>query len=81
MLFSRPMWTEVAAAIRSELSHPSRDEARPLDTARRARRFADILKADNPAFSYEWFFGACGLDNWGYVIVDLQPTAGGERDG
>ncbi len=23
------------------------------------------FKADNPAFSYDWFFGACGLDNWG----------------
>ncbi len=75
VLFSRPMWCQVAAAVRSELSHPTRNEARPLDAARRARRFADILKADNPAFSYEWFYGACGLDNWGYLMVDPQPRA------
>jgi hypothetical protein len=30
-----------------------------------ARRAAEVLQKDVPAFSYEWFFGACGLDDWG----------------
>lgn len=29
---------------------------------------ADILEVDGAAFSYEWFFGDCRLDNWGDVI-------------
>ncbi|MCW2551814.1 MAG: hypothetical protein JWR78_1595, partial [Mycobacterium sp.] len=32
----------------------------------------DIFRADDPAFSYEWFFGACGLDNWGDLMSSQQ---------
>jgi hypothetical protein len=64
-MFSRPMWCDVAAIIRRELYDSERDAATRPNIARRARRFADCFKADNPAFSYDWFFGACGLDNWG----------------
>lgn len=33
--------------------------------ARIARAFADMAKADNPAFDRQKFFAACGLDNEG----------------
>jgi hypothetical protein len=39
-----------------------------------ARRIADIAKQGDPTFSYEWFYGACGLDPWG----DLLPVT--DRD-
>ena len=32
----------------------------------------DILKADDPALSYESFYGACGLDNWGEMLPELK---------
>jgi hypothetical protein len=35
-----------------------------------SRKAADLLKADCPTFSYEWFFGACGLDSWGELLID-----------
>ncbi len=26
----------------------------------------------DPAFSCEWFFGVCGLDNWGELLPDKE---------
>lgn len=80
-VFKGSMWGRVAAIIRSELSDPARAAATLPNIASRARRFADVFKADNVVFSYDWFFGACGLkrpDNcaatgWG------QPKVGAAR--
>ncbi len=61
---------EMAVAIRQVVTDPeASDRSRELAAAF-SRQAADHLKADCPAFSYEWFFGACGLDNWGEVFGD-----------
>ena len=60
----RAVHREVAAIIRTELSDPEREASTHATIAVFTRKVADLFKADNPTFSNEWFFGACGLDNW-----------------
>ena len=60
----RAVHPEVAAIIRTELSDPEREASTHATIAVFTRKVADLFKADNPIFSNEWFFGACGLDNW-----------------
>lgn len=65
---------EMAATIRQVVIDPEvSDRSRELAAAF-SRQAADHLKADCPAFSYDWFFGACGLDNWGELLTD-QTTS------
>lgn len=63
---------DIADAVRSALTDadgvPNSRERIAVFT----RRAADLLKADNAAFSYDWFFGACGLDNWGEPMPDRR---------
>jgi hypothetical protein len=64
----RDLHREFAKIIRAtltaaELGHPRREKLAVF-----SRKAADIFRAGDPAFSYEWFFGACGLDNWGELL-------------
>lgn len=73
----RALHREIADTVREtltdvELTDPSRESI-----AMFCRKAADLLKADCPAFSYEWFFGACGLDSWGELLPD--QTIGNHR--
>jgi hypothetical protein len=58
---------------RTELSDPEREASTHATIAAFTRKVADLFKADNPTFSYEWFFGACGLDNWGELLPRPGP--------
>lgn len=51
------------ALTRSDLAPAQREKLAAM-----ARRFADRFKRWDGSFSYEWFYGACGLDHWGEVI-------------
>jgi hypothetical protein len=58
----------MAVTIRQVVIDPeASDRGRELAAAF-SRKAADHLKADCPSFSYEWFFGACGPDNWGELL-------------
>lgn len=59
---------EIAELIRETLADPTLSDHSGQSVAVFARKAADLLKADSPSFSYEWFFGACGLDNWGSLM-------------
>jgi hypothetical protein len=61
----------MAAIIRSTLIDAELGHQRREQIAAFSRRVADTLRSGDPAFSYDWFFGACGLDNWGEL---LPPT-------
>jgi hypothetical protein len=68
----RDLYRECAETIRatmtdSEPAHPRREKVAAF-----SRKAADIFRADDPAFSYEWFFGACGLDNWGDLMANQE---------
>jgi hypothetical protein len=60
-----------AAALRRQIVDADCDDDHRERAARTARRLADRFKRSHPDFSYEWFFGACGLDSWG----ELSPYA------
>lgn len=65
---AQPLHRDIAETIRRVLTDPEvSDRSREL-VATFTRKAADHLKADYPAFSCEWFFGACGLDNWGELL-------------
>ena len=51
------------AVIDAEISEEQREKVAKL-----ARRLADTIKRFDPAFCYEWFYGACGLDHWGELM-------------
>jgi hypothetical protein len=64
----------MADIIRSRLRDAEGDDPRQLErVAVFSRKAADILARDDPSFSYDWFFGACGLDNWG-ELFSLSPS-------
>ena len=67
------MWCEVAVTIRAELYDPERDAATLPNIARFTRRHTDLFKADNATFSYDWFLGARGLDNWSELVPNTRP--------
>jgi hypothetical protein len=55
----------MAAAFRRRIEDVDLDEEARERMAATARRQADRLKRRHRGFSYEWFYGACGLDHWG----------------
>jgi hypothetical protein len=71
----RRIHREVAELIHAELCDSVEDEARREIIAVFSRKAADVLNKDDPSFSYDWFYGACGLDNWG----ELFAMPGGNR--
>lgn len=76
----RALYHDVAVAIRDGLCCPGQTLSQRARVAAFARRAADRLKTDNSAFSYEWFYGACGLDNWGYLIPDFPCSKESDCD-
>lgn len=60
---------EIAAVIHAQLTAPDSSASTREKIASFVRRMADLAKQGDSTFSYEWFYGACGLDPWG----DLQP--------
>ena len=71
----RDIHRAVSYAVRSVLDDARDDEQIRGNIAKFGRKAADILGAGDPSFSYDWFFGACGLDNWG----ELFPLLPSER--
>lgn len=65
----------VAAAFRRRIDDLDLDEKVRERTAATARRQADRLKRRHPGFSYEWFYGACGLDHWGELPPPLPGAS------
>lgn len=61
---------DIAATIRETLTDPELPDRSRERAATFSRKAADLLRADCPTFSYEWFFGACGLDSWGELLAD-----------
>jgi hypothetical protein len=68
----RTIYLDVAATIRETLSDPECEQATQLKIAAFARRASDLFRQGDPAFSYDWFFGACGLDNWGELLRETE---------
>ncbi|KAA0098902.1 hypothetical protein CIW49_13580 [Mycolicibacterium sp. P1-18] len=66
---------EVAAIVHAQLADPECSATSRESIAAFARKVADIAMRTNSTFSYEWFYGACGLDPWG----DLNPVLGATR--
>lgn len=65
---------DIAAAIRPVLTEPGRVRASRERIAAFARRTAERLHRDRPAFSIEWFYGACGLDDWGDLFTEADTN-------
>jgi len=61
---------DIAKTIRQTLTDVTVSDRSRESAAAFSRKAADLLKADSPTFSYEWFFGACGLDSWGELLID-----------
>lgn len=68
----RELHREVAEIIRQTLTGGERAHPRREKIAAFSRKAADLFRADDAAFSYEWFFGACGLDNWGELLPEKE---------
>jgi hypothetical protein len=68
----RVLHRECAEIIRATLTDPKLGHQRRDKVAVFSRKAADIFRTDDPGFSYEWFFGACGLDNWGELMLDKE---------
>lgn len=64
----RDLYREVAEIIRTQVT----DRDATLESRERvaafSRKSADSLRRGDPSFSYEWFFGTCGLDSWGELL-------------
>ncbi len=59
---------EMANTIRQTLTDPEMSHRSRESAALFSRKAADLLKADYPTFSNQWFFGAGGLDSWGELL-------------
>lgn len=68
---------DIAAAIHPVLTEPGRDRASRERIAAFARRTAETLHREQPTFSIEWFYGACGLDDWGDVFAEADTNRRG----
>jgi hypothetical protein len=68
----RDLYRECAEIIRATLADSEDGHPRQEKIAAFSRRVADIFRAGDPAFSYEWFFGTCGLDNWGDLMRNRE---------
>ncbi|MEV3901745.1 hypothetical protein AB0K11_05420 [Mycobacterium sp. NPDC050551] len=66
----------IAAAFRRRITDLDLDEDARERMAALARRQADRMKRRHPDFSYEWFYGACGLDHWGELPPDYPSPQG-----
>jgi hypothetical protein len=64
----RELHREIAEIIGTTLTDPERGHLRREKVAVFSRKAADLFRAHDVAFGYEWFFGACGLDNWGELL-------------
>ena len=64
----RELHREFAEIVRATLTDPELGHPRGEKVAVSTRKAADIFRADDRAFSYEWFFGACGVDNLGELL-------------
>jgi len=65
---NRPLITSISLQVHTTLTDPGLTAAQRDRIAALVRRLADSFKRMDPAFSYEWFYGACGLDRWGDLI-------------
>jgi hypothetical protein len=65
----------IAEIIRDRSFDADCDAATRDTVARFARKAADNFRCGDPAFNYEWFFGACGLDHWGDLLPPTSTTA------
>ena len=74
MAASRKTYRLIAERLRCELNYANSDVKDV--TARAIRSVADALKIDNPAFRYDIFFEAVGLDIHGYVPGTLHTRKG-----
>jgi hypothetical protein len=68
----RKLHRDFAEIIRTTLTDPELRHPRREKVAVFSRKAADLFRADDAAFGYEWFFGACGLDNWGELLPDKE---------
>lgn len=65
---------DIAAAIRPVLTEPGRDTASRERVAAFARKTAEILHRGRSTFCIEWFYGACGLDDWGDLFAEADTN-------
>lgn len=72
----RIFYFEFSTTIRTHLSDQTLPNASRARIAVFARKAADLFKQGDPAFSYEWFFGACGLDSRGELPPKNIPPKG-----
>jgi hypothetical protein len=76
---SRRLYCQTAAVIRRALQE-SYSCAYAAAASDIAKGIADAFKEDDPAFRYDMFFTAAGLDNWREPLPNpLHPNAIGER--
>jgi hypothetical protein len=68
--------TAIAAITHARLADPECHGIGHERTAAFVRRTADLAKQGNPTFSYEWFYGACGLDPWGDLLPLFSADVG-----
>ncbi|MGA5464438.1 hypothetical protein [Mycobacterium sp. NPDC050041] len=66
----------IAAAFRRRITDLDLDEDARERMAALARRQADRMKRRHPDFSYEWFYGSCGLDHWGELPPEYPNSHG-----
>lgn len=66
MAASRKLYVRLAGDFKIDLSN-AEDDLKAYNTIAKVIRetVAPALKADNPAFRYDTFFAACGLDAFG----------------
>lgn len=64
MAMSKANYAKIADIINDNLAD-TMIESRPV--AGIARELADYFKSNNPSFRYDFFYEACGLDEWGEV--------------
>jgi hypothetical protein len=66
----RDLYRECAKTIRATMTDSEHGHPRHKTVGAFGPQTADIFRADDPAFSFGWFFGACVLDNWVDLMVD-----------
>jgi hypothetical protein len=73
---NRDFYFQFSTTIRRHLSEQTIPERSRVKVAALARKAADLFKQSDPTFSYEWFYGACGLDKWGDLPTQNTPPIG-----
>jgi hypothetical protein len=77
---SRRLYAQTAVAIRSKLTDSETTPEARGAVAEIARFLADAFRADNALFSYQRFFTAAGLDNWGELTPNPVSANGSGSD-